>query len=84
MERELARGEGPLREEWARLQALLGRADAAPGSVVDLREAVARAEEALCDRIRAGDADAGSFREAVLVHVRASLEENVRIGGRGA
>src|SRR5262249_14796177 len=63
VERELARGEAPLREEWTRLQALLGRADAPPASLAELTAALQRGEEELCARIRAGDADAGPFRE---------------------
>jgi hypothetical protein len=77
-ERELAGGEGPLREEWTRLQVLLARSDPPPPSLDALRAELARCEEALCARIRAGDADAGPFREAVTAHVRASLAEKLR------
>lgn len=83
VERELARGEAPLRDEWARLQALLGQTDAAPASAAELADSVSRGEEELCARIRAGQADAGPFREAVIAHVLATLEEKLRVASPG-
>jgi hypothetical protein len=82
-ERELARGEEPLRAEWARLQALLGRADGPPATAAELGAAVRACEEELCRRIRAGEADGGSFRAAVLHHVRESLLEKLRVASPG-
>jgi hypothetical protein len=74
--RELALGPGPLREALSRLEGL-GVETASPGA--DLEASFRAAEEALCERIRRGEADAGPFREAVLAHVRATLRARLEV-----
>lgn len=65
--RELGRGEADLQAEWQGLVALLGRDGSPPD---DLRGALREANEELLRRIRAGEADGGSFRDALLGHLR--------------
>ena len=67
-----------LAAEWRRLDALLGEA-AAPADLAGLRESVRARTEALCERIRRGDADEGAFRTAVLAHVRATVREKLAV-----
>jgi hypothetical protein len=77
--RELQEGPALLEAEWRRLAALLApdapRVDPPPA----LAEAVATLNDQLAARIRAGDADEGAFRDAVLVHLRATADEKLRI-----
>lgn len=76
--RELAQEDTHLLAEWRRLDALLGEADlpAEPGS---RRAALRGRTAALCTRIRAGEADDGPFRAAVLAHLRATTREKLAI-----
>jgi len=78
--RELDGEDARLRTEWTALMTLLGRdAATAPGGLPALRAAVREATEELAARIRRGDADAGPFRDAVRAHVRAVVQEKLRI-----
>lgn len=76
--RELDLAPRQLREEWEGLDRLLG-GEPMPASDLDLRIGVTRRSRELCGRIRAGDADGGSRREAVLAHVRRSVEQKLAI-----
>lgn len=77
VERELAFEPEQLAAEWQRLDALLG---AAPLPLPDaMRGAVRDRTEALCVRIRAGEADGGPGRAAILAHVRATVREKLAI-----
>ncbi len=76
--RELELEPAQLVEEWQRMDDLLGSAELPPSSE-PRREALRARTEALCARIRRGDADAGAFREAVLAHVRATVREKLAI-----
>jgi len=67
-----------LAAEWERLDQLLG-VETAPAAPDELRDAVRARTEALCARIRAGEADAGELRAAVLAHVRATVREKLAI-----
>lgn len=75
--RELQDDERTLREEWAGLDGLLGEVPR-PLTLDALRAAIAERTRVLSARIRAGDADSGPWREAVLAQtrdvVRAKLE----------
>ena len=75
--RELRDEELRLHEEWAGLDVVLGEA-LKPGTLAALQPAIAERTTELSDRIRAGDADRGPWRDAVLTHtkdvVRAKLE----------
>jgi hypothetical protein len=82
VERELPLEAAQLRDEWVRLAALDGGpADpaAAPADLAALRADVHARTAALCARIRAGAADAGPWRAAVLAHARRSVEEKLRV-----
>src|SRR5262245_34861357 len=76
--RELELEPAQLAAEWQRLDALLG-SEPAPTELGALRESVRTRTEALCERIRRGDADDGAFREAVFSHVRATVREKLAI-----
>ena len=80
--RELAQEDEQLDREWAGLDALLGPTKRPQGRTA-LREAIARRTEELCARIRAGDADAGDFRDAVLSHVRQTVRDKLLVTNPG-
>ena len=77
--RELAGEEASLLAEWQRLARLTGGASEPPPRLEALRAAVRDATAALAERIRGGDADAGPFRDAVRAHVRATVEDKLRV-----
>ena len=77
--RELASEEAGLLAEWERLARVLGEASAPPARLDALRAAVRERTAALAERIRRGEADAGPFRVAVCAHVRATVEEKLRV-----
>lgn len=80
LEREVPDEEGRLRAELGTLQEILGlpRTDP-PADPALLRRRVLEANRELCERIRQGLADGGPWRERVLSHVRAAVEEKLRI-----
>ena len=77
--RELEGDEASLLAEWRRLGPLLGGPDEPPARLEALRAAVRERTAALAERIRRGDADAGPFRDAVRAHVRATVEDKLRV-----
>ena len=78
--RELAGEETSLVGEWRRLRDLLGVDETVPpGRLEGLRAAVDALTRRLCDRIRAGDADASAFGDAVRAHVRMTVVEKLRV-----
>jgi len=77
--RELAGEEASLLAEWGRLAGLLGRPSEPPPRLEALRAAVRDGTAALAERIRRGDADAGPFRHALRAHVRATVEDKLRV-----
>lgn len=77
--RELAGEETMLVAEWGRLRELLHSDDVEPSRLDDLKAGVEALTRRLCDRIRAGDADALPFGEAVRAHVRATVVDKLRI-----
>jgi hypothetical protein len=88
VERELRDADAQLREEWTGLRALCLPADTAPAAGDDdlppadpgvLRAAVAALNADLAACIRNGDADAGAFRAAVFRHLRATVDDKLRI-----
>lgn len=80
--RELASEDEHLAAEWEGLDALLGPADR-PSERRALREALRGRNEALCERIRIGEVDAGPFREAVLAHVRRTVRDKLSVTNPG-
>jgi hypothetical protein len=79
VERELGGEEETLVVERARLVDLLGVARPVPTGLAALRAEVRELTETLAARIRAGDADAGAFADAVRAHVRATVVEKLRV-----
>jgi uncharacterized protein DUF6285 len=79
-ERELPDEGTRLRAELGVLGDLLGLPPApAPEDTSALRESVLEANRELCERIRQGLADQGPWRERVLRHLEAMVEEKLRI-----
>jgi hypothetical protein len=76
--RELEMEDGQLAAEWAGLDVLLGEVQR-PESRAALRTELRSRNDALCARIRAGDADEGSFAEDVHTHTRAVITEKLRV-----
>jgi hypothetical protein len=67
--RELQHAERQLEAEWSGLDALLGAARK-PKTAESLNVALLDRNAELCERIRAGDADAGEWRQVVMAHVK--------------
>ncbi len=80
--RELSHEEEHLEREWAGLEELLGSAERAR-SRAGLLDAIAGRNEELSERIRAGDADDGSFRDAALAHVRRTVRDKLLVTNPG-
>ncbi|MEX0800708.1 MAG: DUF6285 domain-containing protein [Dehalococcoidia bacterium] len=76
--RELQLEDEQLAAEWRGLDALLGEAERPEGRAA-LREALRSRNEALCERIRAGHADAGAFRDRVVEHVRRTVRDKLLV-----
>jgi hypothetical protein len=76
--RELDLGPAFARQEWQRLDRILG-AEPMPEGEGPLREGISRRTRALCQRIRSGDADHDPWRREVFAHVRATVEEKLAI-----
>ena len=77
--RELAGEDASLVSEWRRLSELLGGASETPVRLQALRAAVRDGTAALAERIRRGEADAAPFRARVRAHVRATVEDKLRV-----
>ena len=77
--REIQMEDPAVRAEVKALARLLGRDAPHLHSLDDLRKASASMGEELSARIRAGDADSGSWRAEVLSVVRQSVEDKLRI-----
>jgi len=67
--RELETEDQHLAREWDGLAALLGDDAEPPAGRAELREAILARNEELVRRIRAGEADAGPWRSALLDHL---------------
>lgn len=74
--RELQLEDESLAAEWAGLDRLLGP-EAPPPARNALRERLRARSADLCERIRAGDADAGGFRQEVFQHVRQTVHDKL-------
>lgn len=77
--REIETEEPQLRAEWQRLGALLSRGEEPPEGRQALRDAVLEGTRELARRIRAGEADAGAWREAVLEHLRRTVDDKLDV-----
>jgi hypothetical protein len=76
--RELDSEERQLAAEWTGLDGLLGPAER-PGSRAALRDLIVARNSELCERIRAGEADAGAFRSQVFGHVRRTVRDKLLV-----
>jgi hypothetical protein len=76
--RELAAEEAHFGAEWSGLDALLGAAER-PQARGAARDALRARNADLCERIRAGDADGGAYRDAVLEHVRRTVRDKLGV-----
>lgn len=65
--------------EWARLGGLLEDPAEVPTARDARHEGLRARNETLVERIRAGDADAGPFAQAVLAHLRATVDEKMDV-----
>jgi hypothetical protein len=79
--RELASEAEHASREWRGLDGLLG-VEAMPGDRRTLAERVRARNEALVERIRAGDFDDGDGREALLRHVRDTVRDKLEVTNR--
>jgi hypothetical protein len=79
VERELASQDRHLRGEWTRLAALLEDEAPLPESRQEQEAGIRTRTEALVSRIRAGDADAGPFRSALLAHLRETVDDKLEV-----
>lgn len=76
--RELQNEEAHLTAEWESLSALLGDAPR-PRERAALKSVIEQRNETLSERIRAGDADDGDFRDAVLAHFRQTMRDKLAV-----
>ena len=80
--RELQNEERQIDEEWRGLDGVLGPAER-PATVSATKQALRERNEELVERIRAGDADDGHFRELVVAHVRNSVHAKLEVNDPG-
>lgn len=83
VERELELGPEASLRAYRRLAALLDEPAPAPADPGEREAAVARLEAELARRIRAGEADTGPRRAAILEHLRATTLERLAIDRPG-
>jgi len=77
--REIETEEVHLRGEWERLGRLLNLDEERPDAREALRADVRARSESLVQRIRAGDADAGRWRDDVLAHLRRTVADKLDV-----
>jgi hypothetical protein len=80
--RQLQHEGDQLESEWRGLDIVLGPATR-PASEPALREALRQRTDELCERIRAGDADAGAWRALVFAHVRDTVHAKLEASDPG-
>jgi hypothetical protein len=78
--REIESEERHLRGEWQRLVDLM-EADTTPAldGHAQLRQQILDLTQRLCERIRAGDGDAGPWREALLAHLEQTVDDKLEV-----
>lgn len=77
--REIDLEEGHLQAEWQGLMRLLGRELDAPADRSALNTALQEGNEALVERIRAGEADEGDFRREVMAHLKKTVQAKLQV-----
>ena len=83
IERELDLEADHLSAELRGLKALLSKASASFDSSEEMREEILKLNEALCERIRAGEADEGPWADRVMDHVKHTLVQKLEIANPG-
>jgi hypothetical protein len=68
-----------LEGEWTRLNDLLEEDAAPPADRAELAEAISARTERLVERIRAGDGDAGPFRDALIAHLEQTVADKLEV-----
>ena len=79
VERELASQDRHLRGERQRLAALLEDDAPFPETRAEQESGIRERTEELVARIRAGDADAGPWRSALLTHLRETVDDKLEV-----
>jgi hypothetical protein len=77
--REIETEEAQLQAEWERLGALLQLHEPRPPARAGLRDAVGARTQALAERIRRGDADAGTWRAELIAHLRRTVADKLAV-----
>lgn len=77
--REIESGESMMRAEVDALAAMLGEGKPHIHATADVRNAAMKLNAQLCEKIRAGEADGGAFREQALTLARRIVEDKLRI-----
>lgn len=77
--REMELESGQLEAEWRGLAGLWAVEGEPPKDPDAMRAAILAWNEALGERIRAGEADAGPWRRAVLDHLRRTVDDKLRV-----
>ena len=77
--REIGTEDRHQREEWERLGGLLGDDLRPPGSREELRVALLDRNRELVSRIRAGEADSGEWRGALVSHLKQTVADKLRV-----
>ena len=80
--RELQHEERQLDAEWRGLDLVLGPAGRPP-TLAATKQSLHERNSELSDRIRAGDADTGDFRDLVLAHVRDTVDAKLEVSDPG-
>ncbi len=65
--------------EWQRLDELLGEGGSLPPGLDTQRAQIEAMTTSLSARIRAGEADAGPFRDAVFTHLRQTVADKLEV-----
>jgi Domain of unknown function (DUF6285) len=81
--REIQLEESHIREEVKALAELLGRAEPEAETVDDLRKSALLLNQEICERISAGVADEGGFRQRTRAIVRRIVENKLKIANPG-
>ena len=77
--RELGCEDRHLAGEWQRLGALFDDPSPPPADREDLRAAIREKTDELVECIRAGDADAGAWRDAVAAHLKQTVADKLEV-----
>ncbi len=76
---EIASEERHLRGEWERLAGLLEDSGELPDTLEELRAAIRARTEQLALRIRAGEADEGPWRAALIAHLEQTVADKLEV-----